>query len=176
MSEETMSEETAETETEAPVEKKPPRGSIPKETVEAIIAGIPSFPKRAFLMVGHAQDRGTRLAVALTKKVGRVYFYGEYDQLPGADVGTSFPGIRVYTEEERKAERLGGVIAAVDFSASPEDYLAAFRHLVDVVRTSEPPPARPARQPKATASTEDEALPVNPEGEADPGPSAFSDA
>lgn len=159
-----MSEENTETNetTTAPAEKTR-RGSIPREDVEAAITGIPTFPKKAFLMVGHAQDRGTRLAVALTKKVGRVYFYGDYGQLP------SVPGVRVYTEDERKAERLGGVIAAVDFSASPEEYTAAFAALVDVVRNAPPPPARPARATKADTEVASEtgAPPPSSEGEGD---------
>lgn len=141
-----MSEETSVTEaTEAVVAEKtsePKRNSIPNEAVAALIAGIPQYEKTSFNVVGH--KGGVRLALPKTNGVGRAYFYGngDYSLVP------SHPAITSFSEEERKAARLGGIMAEVNFELGVEAATEALTALIEVVRNAPAPAPKAVKQPK----------------------------
>lgn len=136
---------TNETTTTAPKEPKARKNSLPREEVEAILEGIPSFDKKAFVIRGLEQARGVRLAVASTKNVGRVYFYGDddYSTLDGV------AGVLVYDRDDRRENRRGGVMAEIDFSLGADSARAALVALAGVVRSAPAKAPRPERKPKA---------------------------
>ncbi len=132
-----MSEEEQKTETAA--EKKarePKKNSIPNAEIDAMVAGIPSYEKTSFLVVGHKD--GVRLAIPRTTGVSRVYFYGnnDYDLIPEHDAIVEF------TAEQRKEQRKGGIMAEVNFEKGLDAAREALALLVEVVRRA------PAPQPK----------------------------
>jgi len=151
------------TTTEATVKK--PRESkknlLTSDVVNALTAGLPQYEKTSFLMVGHRN--GVRLALPKTTSIGRVYFYadGDYSLIPNDDA------IIVYTEEQRKELRKGGIMAEVNFDLGVEAALRAFTKLVNVVKASAAPvaktvkPKAPKKEkalaaPKATKNVDDD--------------------
>lgn len=151
-----MSEEQDTTEiTEVATEAKAKRNSIPRDQVDALIAGIPQYDKASFLMVGHRD--GVRLAIPKTLTgVSRAYFYGlgNYDLIP------RLPCVEVFSPERRRELRKGGIMAEIDFTIGGVAAVDALRALIEVVRVA-PPPAPKAlkkpklpREPKASPSDE----------------------
>ncbi len=130
--------------------------------VDAAIDGIMQYKKTSFLVVGH--KGGTRLAIPLTKDVGRVYYYGDdYAALPKHEA------ITVFTVEERKARRLGGIMAEVDFSRGHDLALEAFTALTQVVRAAKEPVPRSVKvkTPRAPKPVKVKAVPAGESKQAD---------
>jgi hypothetical protein len=136
-----MSEEATVTETETK-KRESKKNSIPMTEIESLIAGIPSYTKTSFLVVGH--KGGVRIAMPKTTGVSRAYFYGndDYALVPKHDA------ITVHSEEARKAGRKGGIMAEVDFSKSNEQAREALTLLVAAVRRAEAPAAKAVKAPK----------------------------
>lgn len=143
-----MSDETNDTtaETEATSEKKvrePKRNSIPSTEVAVLTEGIPQYTKTSFLVVGHKD--GVRIALPLTSGVSRAYFYGngDYSLIPQHDA------ISVFTEEQRKEQRKGGIMAEVDFEKGLDQAREALVKLIAVVRAAPAPAPKALAKPKA---------------------------
>lgn len=119
--------------------REPKKNSIPSDEIEKLVAGIPQYKKTSFLVVGHKD--GVRLAIPLTSGVSRAYFYGngDYSLIPHHDA------ITVFTEEQRKEQRKGGIMAEIEFDKGLDAAREALTKLINVVRHA------PAPQPKALA-------------------------
>lgn len=165
-----MSEETK---TETAAEKKarePKKNSIPSTEVDKLIAGIPSYKKTSFLVVGHRD--GIRIALPLTTGVSRAYFYGngDYSLIPSHDA------ITVFTEEQRKEQRKGGIMAEIDFEKGLDQAREALTLLIEVVRAAPAPAPKAVAKPKAPKKEKAvAAAPANPE-EVDPPTGEIGDA
>ena len=123
-----MSEDTNNTNTdEAKKARDPKRNSIPAEKVNALVAGLPQYNKTSFLVVGHKD--GVRLAVPVTSGVSRVYFYGDGDY----SIIPEHMAITVFTEEQRKEGRKGGIMAEVDFAKGTDLAYSALEALVEEI-------------------------------------------
>lgn len=127
--------ESTETAVEAKAPPRAPKASVMSADVAQLVDGIESFDKSAFRVYG--QQRGVRLALPLTQKISRTFFYGE--PVP------EHPAIVKYTEQERKDQRLGGITARVDFDQGPAAAIEAIGLLAEAVRKA------PAPAPKAKA-------------------------
>jgi len=169
MSEQETNEETATEATEKKT-REPKKNSIPPATVEALIKGLPTYEKASFLVVGH--KGGVRIALPRTNGVSRAYFYGngDYSLVP------AHAAITVFTEEQRKEARRGGIMAEINFESGIESATEALTLLVAVVASApapapkgvkEPKAPRKAKAPKAEAPVATEATQV--EGEATQG-------
>jgi hypothetical protein len=132
--------------------REPKKNSIPQATVTALVEGIPQYEKESFLVVGH--KGGVRVALPLTTGVSRVYFYGnnDYSLIPQHEA------ITVFSEEQRKEGRKGGIMAEVDFGKGLDLALSALTALVEVVRNAKAPepklakPKAPKKPKKAAAA------------------------
>lgn len=122
--------------------REPKKNSIPMAEVTALVEGIPQYTKASFLVVGHKD--GVRIAIPKTAGVARALFYakGDYTLVP------EDPAITVFTEEQRKEKRLGGIMAEVNFEAGVDAARAALTKLVAVVRAAETPTPKVVK-PKA---------------------------
>lgn len=152
-----MSEEQGQ-EQEAAEAAKAKRNSIPRDEIDALVAGLPRYEKTSFLVVGHRG--GVRIAIPKTSTgVSRAYFYasGDYSLIP------SLPAIKVADPDERKAQRKGGIMAEVDFTIGRDEALAALAALVEVVRSA-PAPApkglKKAKRPKEADQAPAEPAPI----------------
>lgn len=143
----------------APADKKrePKKNSIPQDEIETLVAGIPSYTKTSFRVVGHKD--GVRLAIPLTSGVSRVYFYGndDYSLIPEDDA------ITVFDEADRKQHRRGGIMAEVDFDKGLEAARRAIGLLVNVVKVAPAPAAKPKREPKPKKEPKAEAEAAAPD-------------
>jgi hypothetical protein len=147
--------------------REPKKNSIPSTEIEALTNGIPQYKKTSFLVVGHRD--GVRIALPLTAGVSRAYFYGngDYSLIPQHDA------ITVFTEEQRKEQRRGGIMAEVDFEKGLDAAREALTKLIEVVR------AAPAPAPKALAKPKEprkaKAVPVVKELALDDGESCANE-
>lgn len=123
--------------------REPKKNSISMSEVELLTDGLPSYKKAAFLVLGHKD--GVRLAVPLTNGVSRAYFYGmgDYTLIP------SHESINVLSEEKRKEDHLGGIMAEVSFANGVDSGREAFKLLVDVVKNAPVPAKKELKKPKA---------------------------
>lgn len=138
--------------------REPKKNSIPAAEIKALTDGIPQYEKASFLVVGH--KNGVRIALPRTGGVSRAYFYGDYSIIPADDA------IRVFSIEERKADRLGGITARVEFDKGADAARRAIGKLVEVVKAAPAPAPKPKREPKPKA--EEKILPSGlTEAEAD---------
>lgn len=143
-----MSEDTTETTTidsddrNDPKTQGPKRISIPFDKIGELAAGIPQYDKASFLVIGHR--RGVRIALPKTNGVSRAYFYGlgDYTLIPTNDA------ITVFTTDERKANRRGGIMAEVNFELGVEAAVEALTALIAVVRTADAPAAKGLKEPR----------------------------
>ncbi len=119
--------------------REPKKGSIPAEEIAALVDGIPQYEKTSFLVVGHRD--GVRIALPKTSGVSRAYFYanGNYALVPLDEA------ITIFTEEQRKEQRKGGIMAEVNFEHGTEAARRALGKLVDAVRAA---PAPIVKEPK----------------------------
>lgn len=141
MSEDNQNEKAAEsTETKTKKVREPKKNSIPAAEIKDLTDGIPQYEKASFLVVGH--KNGVRIALPRTGGVSRAYFYGDYSIIPNDEA------IRVFTVDERKEDRLGGITAKVDFEKGSEAARRALGKLIDVVRSAPAPAVKPKREPK----------------------------
>jgi hypothetical protein len=140
MSNEENSQHNPETATEKKA-REAKRNSIPFAEVQALVDGIPQYDKASFLVVGH--KNGVRLALPRTTGVSRAYFYGngDYSLIPDLTAITTF------TEEQRKEQRRGGIMAEVEFD-NLDLARQALEALVKVVRSA-PAPTPKLAKPKA---------------------------
>lgn len=145
-----MSEDNTETATSdgqtADADKKarePKKNSIPSERVAALAAGIPQYEKTSFLVIGHRD--GVRLALPKTSGVSRAYFYGngDYSLIPDDEA------ITVHSEEVRKEQRKGGIMAEVNFELGLEAAERALCKLIAAVRAAPAPAPKGLAKPKA---------------------------
>ncbi|MBV9125674.1 MAG: hypothetical protein JO112_20180 [Planctomycetes bacterium] len=122
--------------------REPKKNSIPSTEVKALVAGIPQYDKASFLVVGH--KNGVRIALPKTTGVSRAYFYGngDYTAIPEDEA------ITVFSEEERKQNRRGGIMAEVNFDLGVEAAKRALGKLVAVVKAAPAPKAKPKAEPK----------------------------
>lgn len=125
--------ESTETAVEAKAPPRASKASVMSADVAPLVDGIESFDKSAFRVYG--QQRGVRLALPLTQKISRTFFYGE--PVP------EHPAIVKYTEQERKDQRLGGITARVDFDQGPAAAIEAIGLLAEAVRKAPAPEAKP---------------------------------
>lgn len=141
--------------------RKPKNNSIPASEVKALVAGLPQYDKTAFLVVGH--KNGVRIALPKTVGVSRAFFYGngDYKSIPEDEA------ITVFTEEERKQSRRGGVMAEVNFELGVEAARRALGKLVDAVKAAPAPAAKPKAEPKLKKEPKVEAEPANDQPDAD---------
>lgn len=152
MSDENKTENGEQTTEAAKKTRQPKKNSIPASEIKALTDGIPQYEKASFLVVGH--KNGVRIALPRTGGVSRAYFYGDYSIIPSDEA------IRVFSIDERKADRLGGITARVDFDKGEEAAKRALGKLVEVVRAAPVPAPKAKREPKAkeeTLPTESEA-------------------
>ncbi len=134
-----MDDNTTQDKQRKPRESK--KNSIPMTEVHELAKGINQYEKTSFLMIGH--KNGVRLALPKTSGVSRVYFYaGSYAAIPDD------PAITVFTEEQRKELRKGGIMAEVNFSLGVDAARDALVKLIDVVRATPAPEAKVVK-PKA---------------------------
>lgn len=139
--------DTNETAVEAKAPPRAAKASVMSADVAPLVDGIESFDKSAFRMYG--KQRGVRLALPLTQKISRTFFYGE--PVP------EHPAIVKYSEQERKDQRLGGITARVDFDQGPALAIEAIGLLAEAVRKAPAPEAKakpaskekPAKKAKA---------------------------
>lgn len=160
----------SDTENTAAAEKKPrepKKNSIPADEINALVAGITQYKKTSFLVVGHKD--GVRIALPLTSGVSRAYFYGngDYSLVPKHDA------ITVFTEEQRKEQRKGGIMAEVDFDKGLDQAREALKALIEVVRAAPEPAAKALAKPKAPKKEKAKA-PAQPTATAEAGTSAPS--
>jgi len=129
--------------------RAPKKGSIPMEELVALEAGIPTWDRKSFHMVGPRD--GVRLAVRKSAGISRAYFYaaGDYGLIP------DHPAIRVYSPEERKEKKLGGVQAELSFEHGLDKAREALGLLVEAVRNA----------PAPSASTDVGSEPAEPDAE-----------
>lgn len=159
-----MSEDTTQ-QAAAKKAREPKKNSIPTDVVEALTAGIPSYEKASFVVIGH--KNGVRIALPKTNGVSRAYFYGngDYSLVPKHDA------ITVFSEEERKEGHRGGIMAEVNFEKGIEAATEALGELVAVVRAAEAPApkgAAKAKEPKAPKKAKAKPEPEQaPEAEAE---------
>ncbi len=123
--------------------REPKKNSIPQEEIACLTAGIPQYEKTSFLVVGHKD--GVRLALPKTSGVSRAYFYGngDYSLIPDDEA------ITVHSEEVRKEQRKGGIMAEVNFELGLEAAKRALTKLVAVVRNAPAPADKALAKPKA---------------------------
>lgn len=123
--------------------REPKKNSIPSAEIKELVAGIPQYDKASFLVVGHKE--GVRIALPRTNGVSRAYFYanGDYSIIPEDEA------IRTFSAEERKEQRLGGIMAEVDFSLGVDAARQALGKLVAIVKAAPAPIPKPKREPKA---------------------------
>jgi hypothetical protein len=135
-----MSEDT--TQAAAKKTREPKKNSIPTEAVERMTQGLPGYEKASFVVIGH--KNGVRIALPKTNGVSRAYFYGngDYALVPAHDA------ITVFSEEERKAQHRGGIMAEVNFEKGIEAAASALEALVEAVRKAPTPPEKGASKPK----------------------------
>lgn len=147
MSDETETNSSTETDAEKKA-REPKKNSIPSSEIVELTAGIPFYDKASFRVVGH--KKGVRLALPLTNGVSRAYFYAnnEYGIIPDDEA------IRTFSAEERKEQRLGGIMAEVDFELGVEAARRALGKLIDVVRAAPAPAEKPRREKKVEVPTE----------------------
>ncbi len=138
--------------------REPKKNSIPSAEVKALVAGIPQYEKASFLVVGH--KNGVRLALPKTTGVSRAFFYGngDYSTIPEDEA------ITVFSEEERKEGRKGGIMAEVNFELGLEAARRALGKLVNAVKASPVPKAK-AKTEKPVAKKESKAKPEATEAE-----------
>lgn len=151
-----MSEEE---ETQALVEVRTKRSVLAWDEVFQMVADLPQHSKTSFLVIGHRS--GVRLAVPKTVTgVSRVYFYGngDYSLVPAT------PGITVFSPEDRKAQRRGGIMAEVDFERGLVEARAALEALVEAVRRAPPPAPRGLKKAKAPRAPNEVDPPLGGEG------------
>jgi hypothetical protein len=149
-----MSEDT--TQAAAKKAREPKKNSIPTDVVAAMTAGIPSYEKASFMVIGHRN--GVRIAIPKTNGVSRAYFYGngDYSLVPSHDA------ITVFSEEERKEGHRGGIMAEVNFKLGIDAATEGLGALITAVRNAsapapkgsakakEPKPVKKAKESKAT--------------------------
>lgn len=134
--------------------REPKKNSIPSDEIAVMTAGIAQYTKTSFLVVGYKD--GVRIALPKTSGVSRAYFYAnnDYSLIPEHEA------ITVFSAEQRKEQRLGGIMAEIDFSKGLDLAKEALAALVQIVRDAPVPVAKPKREPKikavapAVASTE----------------------
>lgn len=109
--------------------------------ISSSLEGLPSYEKASFRVYGHKS--GVRLALPVTQKIGRAYFYG-------GDITVDHQAVVSFTAEERKERRLGGVTAEVDFTKGADLAREAIELLAEHVRKYEPvaKPEKKVRVPK----------------------------
>ena len=114
--------------------RKPKAGSISREDLVRLAAGIQTWDRKSFQMIG--PKGGVLLAVPKSKGVSRAYFYaaGDYNLIP------DHPAIRVYQPDERKERKMGGVMAELDFSHGTESALEGLELLLKAVRENQGSP------------------------------------
>lgn len=110
--------------------REPRKNTLPFDEVISMGEGLPSHSKKSWHIFG--DPKGIRIAVPTTTGVGRVFFYGDdnYDLIPDD------PAITVFSHEERKERKLGGIMAKVSFEDGLEAAKVALGKLLDVVRTT----------------------------------------
>ena len=122
--------------------------------------GIDGYDKNNFHVRG--PKNGTRVVFTKTPNVSRFYFYGQNDYQRLEPLrGQS--GLLVYSEQDRKEKKLGGIMAEVEFDKLPaEDALRLIEELIELVRSAPVPAEKPKKVKKekpsedVTSSTEDE--------------------
>ncbi len=141
MSEEQTQETTEQTANEKKA-REPKKNSIPMADVKVITAGLPSYDKTSWHMVGH--KNGVRLAITKTTGVSRIYFYAnnDYGLIPDD------PAIRVFNEADRKENNRGGVMAEVNFEQGVDAAKRALTKLVAAVKAAPAPIEKPKALPK----------------------------
>ena len=116
------------------------RTVISSEAVKVLIEGLPQYEKAAFLVVGH--KNGVRLAIPKSQNgISRIYFYGngDYSLIP------KLPGIKEFSEDQRRELRKGGIMAEVSFDQGLAEGEVALAALVDVVRRAPAPTPKPLK-------------------------------
>jgi hypothetical protein len=123
--------------------REPKKNSIPQDEIAALTKGIPQYEKTSFLVVGHKD--GVRVALPKTSGVSRAYFYGngDYSLIPDDEA------ITVHSEEVRKEQRKGGIMAEVNFELGLEAARRALGKLIDVVRAAPATADKALTKPKA---------------------------
>ena len=121
------------------VSDKPSKSAVLFADISSVLEGLPSYEKASFRVYGH--KGGVRFAIPVTQKISRVYFYGDPSET------FDHPAVVSFTEEERKARKLGGVTAEVDFTKSAEESRSAIELFASKVRGANPP-ERKVRPPK----------------------------
>ena len=134
-----MSEDNS---TETKKAREPKKNSIPLTEVRELVAGIPQYDKASFLVVGHKD--GVRLAIPRTTGVSRTYFYGnnDYSTVP------THAAVKTFSADERKEQRLGGIMAEIDFSQGLDAAREALSLMVEAVRNAPTPAPKPKKEPK----------------------------
>lgn len=122
--------------------REPKKNSIPMTDVKVITAGLPSYDKTSWHMVGH--KNGVRLAITKTTGVSRIYFYAnnDYSLIPDD------PAIRVFNEADRKENNRGGVMAEINFEQGVDAAKQALTKLVAAVKSAPAPVEKPKAAPK----------------------------
>lgn len=126
-----MSEENQTNENDGADDKKvrePRKNTLPYDEVVSMGDGLPTHTKKSWLVIG--PQKGIRLTVPTTAGVGRAFFYGDddYDLIPDD------PAITIYSHEERKERKLGGIMARVEFDQGLDAAKRAIGKLIEVVR------------------------------------------
>lgn len=137
-----MSEDSQAPQAEPKKSRESKKASIPNGVIEELARGLPSYEKASFVVIGHRS--GVRIALPKTVGVSRAYFYGngDYGLVP------SHPAIRVFSESDRQAARLGGIMAEVSFELGVDAAIEALGLLIAVVRSAPPPAQKGATGPK----------------------------
>ncbi len=156
-----MSEDSSNQEPAGRKAREPKKNSIAVQAIDAMIDGLPKYTKASFVVVGHRG--GVRLALPKTNGVSRAYFYGngDYSLVP------AHAAITVFTEEQRKEQHRGGIMAEVNFELGIEQATEALQALVDVVRAAPAPErgkkAKEPKEPKKAKAPKEGEEPVTPE-------------
>ena len=125
---------------------------ITSEQVLALTSGLDSYEKDNFYVRGY--KRGHRVVFTKTPKISRFYYYGagDYDSLNSLPEKSS---LIVYSEDERREKKLGGIMAEVDLgNASTESALTLINALINLVREAPVPKPAPVKTKKNTEVSE----------------------
>lgn len=133
------------------VKKVSKRIALDPKVIENLSADLVRSEKTSFFRVG--PKGGTSAVYPKSESVSRFYFYGPEESVP------SHPAITLYTKEERKSMKLGGIVAEVDFDRGLESATEAVALLLQVVRTAPAPlPKEKKVRPKKEKSDDSEVV------------------
>lgn len=131
--------ETDETTTAETAAKRPARNSLPSDVVLARVKelGIQLTDDAAWFRAGPKD--GISVAISKAKKVSRCLIYSAQPD---------HPAITKFSDEERKAKRLGGIRSEIDFTQPVQDCAEALEVVLQAVLNQ---PAPQPKQPKVPA-------------------------